>query len=215
MELEIWSDVACPFCYIGKRQIEAALERFDHRDDVQVRWRSFQLDPTTPKVVDGTIDELLATKYGRSVEEAHEMNARVIGMAEGVGLRYDFDALKPSNTYDAHRVIQLARERGVQDAVKERLLRGYFVEGERLSDHATLARLAGDAGLDAAEVAGVLADERAYAADVDADLELAREFGLSGVPSFVIDRRYLVTGAQPADALLSALDQAWAERQPA
>lgn len=214
MELEIWSDVACPFCYIGKRQIEAALERFDHRDDVHVRWRSFQLDPTTPKVVDGTIDELLAKKYGRTVEQAREMNAGVIGMAQGVGLAYDFDALKPSNTYDAHRVIQLARERGVQDAVKERLLRGYFVEGERLSDHATLARLAGEAGLDAAEVETMLAGD-AFSADVDADLELAREFGLSGVPSFVIDRRYLVTGAQPADALLSALDQAWAERQTA
>ncbi|MGX6450029.1 DsbA family oxidoreductase [Patulibacter sp. S7RM1-6] len=214
MELEIWSDVACPFCYIGKRQLEAALGRFEHRDEVQVRWRSFQLDPTTPKVVEGTIDEVLAEKYGNTVAEAHEMNARVVGMARTVGLEYDFDALKPSNTYDAHRVIQLARERGVQDAVKERLLRGYFVEGERLSDHATLARLAGDAGLDAAEVERVLADGT-YAEEVDVDLGLARELGLTGVPSFVLDRRYLVTGAQPAEALLAALDEAWAAREPA
>jgi predicted DsbA family dithiol-disulfide isomerase len=214
MKVEIWSDVACPFCYIGKRSFEDALGRFEHADDVEVTWRSFQLDPSMPAAVDGGLDELLARKYGKTPEEARAMNQRVVDMAAGVGLAYRLDRAQPGNTLDAHRLLHLARERGLGDEVKERLLRGYFVEGELLSDHATLARLGAEAGLDADEAGRVLAGD-AYAEAVQAEAAEAQQLGLGGVPAFVLDRRLLVSGAQPADALLGALQQAWDGREVA
>jgi len=214
MQVEIWSDVACPFCYIGKRSFEDALGRFAHRDEVEVTWRSFQLDPTAPPSVEGGLDELLARKYGRTLEQAREMNRGVAEMAAGVGLDYHLEDAKPGNTFDAHRIIHLGRAHGRGPEVKERLLRAYFVEGELLSDHGTLARLAEEAGLDRAEAEEVLASDR-YADDVRADYDAAQQLGLSGVPAFVLDRRFLVTGAQPADAFLTALERAWEGRAPA
>lgn len=211
MKVEIWSDVACPFCYIGKRSFEDALARFEHADDVDVTWRSFQLDPTMPARVEGGLDGLLARKYGKTVEEAQGMNARVVDMAAGVGLEYHLDRAQPSNTLDAHRVLHLARARGLADSVKERLLRGYFVEGELLSDGPTLVRLGAEAGLDPAEVERVLAGDEHEAA-VRAEADEAQGLGLGGVPAFVLDRRLLVSGAQPPEALLGALQQAWESR---
>jgi predicted DsbA family dithiol-disulfide isomerase len=212
MKVEIWSDVACPFCFVGKQTFEDALSRFEHRDGVEVTWRSFQLDPTMPAETQGGLDELLARKYGKTIEEARAMNARVIAMAEDVGLHPDFERARPSNTFDAHRILQLAASHGLADAAEERLFRAYFEEGELLSDHPTLVRLAAEIGLDGAEAERVLAGD-AYADAVTAEITEARELGLNGVPAFVLDRRLLVSGAQPPEAILGALQQAW-ETQP-
>lgn len=214
MKVEIWSDVACPFCYIGKRSFEDALARFEHRDEVDVAWRSFQLDPTMPPSVEGGLNALLAKKYGRSLEEARGMNERVTGMAADVGLTYDLDRALPGNTLDAHRLLHHARARGRESELLERLLRAYFAEGELLSDHPTLVRLATDAGLDPDEAAQALASG-AFADEVRAEGDEAHDLGLGGVPAFVFDRRLLVSGAQPADALLQALGQAWEGRAAA
>lgn len=214
MKVEIWSDVVCPFCYIGKRSFEDALSRFEHRDDVEVAWRSFQLDPSMPRSVEGGLNALLAKKYGRSLEEARGMNERVTGMAAEVGLTYDLDRAQPGNTLDAHRLLHHARARGRESELLERLLQAYFVEGELLSDHATLVRLAGEAGLDT-DAAGQALASGAFEEDVRAEGEEAHDLGLGGVPAFVLDRRLLVSGAQPADALLQALGQAWEGRATA
>jgi predicted DsbA family dithiol-disulfide isomerase len=213
MNIEIWSDVVCPWCYIGKRRFEAALARFAHRDDVEVVWRSFELDPTAPPIRTDDHATRLAAKYGMSREQALANHERLTQMAAQEGLAFDFEKSRSGNTLDAHRLLHLARERGVQDAVKERLFRAYFTEGEPIGDPATLVRLVSDAGIPAADAQAVLGSD-AYAADVRADESEARELGINGVPFFVLDRRYGVSGAQPADVLLQALEQAWSDAHP-
>jgi predicted DsbA family dithiol-disulfide isomerase len=214
VQVEIWSDVVCPWCAIGKRRFETALERFPHRDAVTVRWRSFELDPSAPREHEGDPAARLAAKYGVGVDEARAMNARVTAAAAEEGWEFHLETARGGNTVDAHRLLHLAAERSVQDAVKERFLRGYFVEGERIGDADTLVRLAAEAGLDAHEARGVLASDR-YRDAVRADEEQAQAYGISGVPFFVVDARYGVSGAQPADALLQVLETAWAESRPA
>lgn len=213
MQVEIWSDVVCPWCAIGKRRFEAALAGFEHREDVDVRWRSFELDPAAPRSVPGGATQRLADKYGVSLEQARAMQQRVVDAGAGDGLSFRFDSAKPGSTVDAHRLLHLAAERGVQGAVKERLLRAYFTEGEPIADAPTLVRLAGEAGLDPAEAAAVL-DSDAYTAEVRADQAEARALGIQGVPFFVLDRKYGVSGAQPAEVLLEVLRQAWAAAHP-
>ena len=213
MKVEIWSDVVCPWCYIGKRRFEDAVGRFPHAADIEVVWRSFELDPSAPSDGDLGLVERLATKYGVSREEAKAMNERVSRLADDEGLAFRLDIARPGNTFDAHRLLHLAAERGVQDAVKEQLLAAYQTQGERISDLDVLARVAVAAGLDAAEVALVLAGD-AYAEAVRNDEREAQQLGVRGVPFFVIDRRYGVSGAQPSDVLLAALQQAWDERSP-
>ncbi len=207
LALEIWSDVVCPWCYVGKRRLEAALEMLPDRDDVEVRWRSFQLDPEAPLARDVPADEHLAAKYGMSVEDARALNEQMTELAAGEGLEYHLDRTRGGNTFDAHRLIQLGAARGVQDAVKERLMRGYFTEGEEVSDHQTLVRLGADAGLDPHEARAVLASD-AYADDVRGDEALARRMGIRGVPYFVLNRRFGVSGAQPAELLVQAFERA-------
>lgn len=204
--LEVWSDVACPFCYIGKRNLEAALERFPHRDDVSVVWRSFQLDPSAPVEPAGDMYDMLAAKYGGTRDEARARTASVVAMAADAGLTYDMDAARPSNTFDAHRLIHLAASLDRQDAMNERLLAAYFTEGAVLSDHATLRRLALEVGLPAERVDAVLAGDE-FADAVGRESAEAQQLGLGGVPSFVFDRRGAVTGAQPPEVLLAALEQ--------
>jgi predicted DsbA family dithiol-disulfide isomerase len=211
MQIEIWSDVVCPWCAIGKRRLEHALERFEHRDDVEVLWRSFELDPTAPATIDVDLIDRLADKYGVSRAEAEAMNARVSGIAAEEGLAFRLDIAKPGNTFDAHRVLHLAAAHGLQGPVGERLLAGYQAEGEPIADHDALVRLAVEGGLDAAEVRAVLASDR-FADAVRADEAEARELGVRGVPFFVFDRRYAVSGAQPTELLLEVLEQAWRER---
>ncbi|MFA4928961.1 MAG: DsbA family oxidoreductase [Patulibacter sp.] len=204
--LEVWSDVACPFCYIGKRSLEAALDRFEHRDDVSVVWRSFQLDPSAPVEPAGDMYDMLAAKFGGSREDARAKTENVVAMAAQSGLTYDMDAARPSNTFDAHRMIHLAASLDRQDAMNERLLAAYFTEGAVLADHGTLRRLAVEVGLPAERVEAVLAGDE-FADAVRHESQEAQQLGLGGVPAFVFDRRGAVAGAQPPEVLLSALEQ--------
>ena len=207
MKVEIWSDVVCPWCYIGKRRFETALARFDHAADVEVEWRSFQLNPAQPRGAREPLEESLARKMGGTVEQARAMNARVTELAAAEGLEYHFETYRVVNTFDAHRVMHLAKAHGLGTEAHERLLRAQLVEGEILEDHDTLVRLAAEVDLEVDETRRVLASD-AYAADVEADMALARAFGAGGVPFFVIDRRYGVSGAQPAELFLEALETA-------
>ena len=213
MKIEIWSDVVCPWCYIGKRRIEAALARFSHADEVGVIWRSFELDPAAPAVHEVGNVERLARKYGVSTEQAEAMLHRMTSVAEGEDLQFRLDIAKPGNTFDAHRLLHLAFERGVQDDLKEALLAAYQTEGESISSHEVLTKRAVGVGLAEAEVREVLDGDR-YGAEVRRDEAEAHEIGVSGVPFFVIDRRYAVSGAQDSDVLLEVLERAWSERTP-
>jgi len=213
MKVEIWSDVVCPWCYVGKRRFESALKSFEHKADVEVRWRSFELDPGAPPVRDGDPVARLAEKYGISRAQAEANNDRLSALATAEGLEYHLDRLRSGNTFDAHRLLHLAADEGVQDAVKERFMLGYFTQTEAIGEHETLVRLAADAGLDEARVREVLASDR-YADDVRADEKQAAAYGISGVPFFVVDERYGVSGAQPAEVLLQTMQQAWADANP-
>jgi predicted DsbA family dithiol-disulfide isomerase len=216
LELEVWSDIACPWCYVGKRRLETALQRFPHADQVTVTWRAFELDPGAPKQQDSKVShaERIARKYGMSVAQAQKSTDNLVQVARGEGLTFDFEHIRSGNTFDAHRLIHLGHERGVQDAVKERMMKAYFEQGELMSDHGTLVRLAVEAGLDEREATDVLASDT-YAREVRAEEAQARELGISGVPCFVLGRRFAVSGAQSAEVMLSALQQAWSEHAAA
>ena len=213
MKVEIWSDVVCPWCYIGKRHFEQALAQFAHRDAVEVIWRSYQLDPTAPRNGSQTATEHLAAKRGIPVAQAAAMTAHVTALAAQEGLEYHLDRAPHTNTFDAHRLIHLAATHGQQDAMKERLLHAYFTEGAAVGDPETLVPLAAEAGVPAEEARAML-DSDAYAAEVRADVRRARAFGINGVPFFAVDEKYGVSGAQPAEVLLEVLEQAWAEAHP-
>jgi len=214
MDVEIWSDIACPWCYIGKRRFEAALARFEHRDDVRVTWRSFELDPSAPAEREGERAARLAEKYGITVERAREMERRLTETAAGEGLDFRFELARSGATFDAHRLLHLAAEHGMQDAMKERLLRAYFSQGELMSDRETLVRLAVEAGLPEDDVRQMLANDR-FAEEVREDERTAGAFGISAVPTFVVDRKLGVSGAHPPEALLELLREGWARRTPA
>jgi predicted DsbA family dithiol-disulfide isomerase len=211
MKVEIWSDLVCPWCYVGKRRFEAALARFDQRDDIDVVWRSFELDPGAPRQRELAGAEHLARKYGMSLEQAEASQLRLTELAAAEGLEYHLDRTAGGNSFDAHRLLHLAAASGVQDTLQERLLRAYFTDGEAIGRPDVLERLAPEAGLDAHEVAEVLAGER-FGEDVRADEQRAHLLGINGVPFFAIDERYGISGAQPSDLILSALEQAWAEQ---
>lgn len=212
LRVEVWSDIACPWCYVGKRRLEAAIARMPSPRDVEVVWRSFELDPTAPRVRRARTPyaERLARKYRSSLAQANAMIERMTSVGAAEGLAFRFDRVRPGNTFDAHRVLHLARERGVQGAVKERLMRAYFTDGEAIGDRKALARLAGEAGLDPGEVRRVLAGD-AYAGAVRADEDEARRNGIHAVPFLGIGDGYAVTGAQPVEVMHGALVQAWAE----
>jgi predicted DsbA family dithiol-disulfide isomerase len=213
VQIEIWSDVVCPWCAIGKRRFETALAGFEHADEVEVRYRSFELDPTTPREFEGNSTQRLADKYGVPLAQAQAMKQRVVDAAAGEGLDFRLDDARPGNTVDAHRLLHLAADRGRQAELKERLLLAYFTEGRRIGDPATLAELAAEAGLDPDEARTVLESDK-YLAEVRDDQATARALGISGVPVFVLDRAYGVSGAQPAEVLLGALRQAWTAAHP-
>jgi predicted DsbA family dithiol-disulfide isomerase len=213
VDVEIWSDIACPWCYIGKRRFEAALARFEHRDAVQVTWRSFELDPAAPREREGDRSERIAEKYGISVARAREMENQLTDAAAGEGLEFRFDIARSGATFDAHRIVHLAHEHGLQDAMKERLLRAYFSEGELVGDRETLVRLAVELGIAEDEVRQTLASDR-YAEQVRDDERTAARFGISAVPTFVVDRALGASGAHPPEALLELLREGWANRSP-
>jgi len=208
VKIEIWSDVVCPWCYVGKRNLEAALAEFPHADQVEVEWRSFELDPNTPTRVGLSMDEVLERKYGMTPAQATDANRKMTELAASVGLEYHLDRVQIGNTFDAHRVIHLAAHEGLGGAMKERLLRAYFTEGRAISDPATLASLGAEVGLDPDRVAEVLSSGE-YADEVRADEARAVELGSTGVPFFVLDGRFGVPGAQPSDVLLRLLHRVW------
>lgn len=213
MKVEIWSDVVCPWCYIGQRRFERALSQFAHRDDVEVVHRSFQLDPTAPADQTEPTPDRLARKYGTSVAQAKAMMQRVEQTAASDGLEYHLEGTLSGNTLDAHRVLHLAKECGLQHEALERFYRAYFTEGQSVFDTPSLVRLAAEAGLDPAEVQRVL-DEGTYADEVQADGYEAMSLGVQGVPFFVVDGRYGISGAQPVELFAQALAQAWADSHP-
>jgi predicted DsbA family dithiol-disulfide isomerase len=211
VKVEIWSDVVCPWCYIGKRHFEQALASFEHRDDVEVTWRSFELDPGQPGAYDGDLSQALADKYGTSREQARTMIDGMVERARSVGLEYDLHGAKPANTFDAHRLIHLAAAHGLQDAAEERLFRAHMSEKADVGDRPTLVRLAGEIGLDEAEAEAALVGD-AYADAVREDERHASRIGVTGVPFFVIDGAFGISGAQPAELMLAGLRQAHAAR---
>jgi len=207
--VEVWSDIVCPWCYLGKRRLEAALARFEHADRVDVVWRSFELEPDAPREA-GSRRDLLRSRYGMTAEQAEERDAQMTALAAAEGLEYRPDLAQLGNTFDAHRVLHAARAAGLQAQAKERLLKGYFSEGRKLTDADTLVELAADAGLDP-DAARTALTEGSFGEDVRADEREAAAIGITGVPFFVLNRRYAVSGAQPSDLLLQALERTWAE----
>ena len=207
MDIDIWSDIACPWCYVGKRRLEAALASFDGADEVELRWHSFELDPSAPAAYEGAYVDRVAQKYGSSREQVSERLEAMREMASAEKLELNFERIRAGNTFDAHRLLQLAREHRIQDALKERLMRAYHAEGELVSDHAVLRRLGGEAGLPAGDLDALL-DGDAYSEQVRADEHTAQQLGIDAVPFFIIDRRLAARGALDAPQLLGALRQA-------
>ncbi|HNU56699.1 MAG TPA: DsbA family oxidoreductase [Flavobacteriales bacterium] len=211
MTIEIWSDVVCPFCYIGKREFEAALARFEHKAEVTVVWKSFELDPNAPQRSEHDMYGMLSNRYGISRAEAQARVQGVVERAKTVGLDYHMDKAIISSSFDAHRLIQFAKTKGKGAEAEERLFKAYFVDGIHIADHAALTRMGVEIGLEEAEVSTMLASTR-FTEEVRADEREAQQLGVRGVPFFVIDRRYGVSGAQHSDHFLGALQQAWKER---
>lgn len=210
MKIEIWSDVVCPWCYIGKRRLESALSRFPHRSQVEIIWRSFELDPNAPHHFEGTANERLAKKYGMSPAQAAAAHDRITTLGAQEGLDYHFETAQYGNSFDAHRLIHLAAFHGLQGAMKERLLKAYFVDGLPISDRETLIQIASEMGIASEEARRVLESD-AYAKDVRADEERAVKIGIHGVPFFLVNQKHGISGAQPSETFLELLQQVWAE----
>ena len=213
MKVQIWSDVMCPFCYIGKRRFEQALQEFESKEDIEIEWKSFQLNPhlkTDPSV---NITQYLADIKGWTIDHARQMNDHVTQMAAEVGLSYDFDKAVVANSFNAHRFAHLAKQNGKGDEAEEALFNAYFTDGKNIDDHATLAALGESIGLSKAVVEETLSSNQ-YATEVKQDIEQARQLGISGVPFFVMDNKYGVSGAQTVPVFLQTLQKAhseWAE----
>lgn len=210
LQVEVWSDLVCPWCYIGKRQLERALERFEHRDSVDVTWRSFELTPNE-RPEPYLLNDYYAQARGLAPAEIAEKHERVTSIAAELGLEYRLDLAQLGNTFDGHRLIHLAADHGLQEAANERLLSAYMTEGRAISDRATLADLAAEIGIDRGEALDAL-ETGLHAEDVRNDERLAGDLGISAVPFFVFDRHYGASGAQPADYLLAVLEQSWTEK---
>ena len=217
MKIEIWSDIVCPWCYIGKRRLESALTDFgaSHPEaEVEIVWRSYQLDPSAPVVPDRSVAEHLGAKYGGGPVAGQQMIDRVEAVAAEEGLLYRLAEARRANTVDAHRLLHLAADEGRQGALKEALLAAYFLHAENVADPDVLARVSGEVGLDEVRVKEVLTGDE-YADAVEADIRQAAAYGATGVPFFVVDGRYGVAGAQPVEAFAQVLERAWADAHPA
>lgn len=214
LRVDIWSDIACPRCYIGKRRFEEALAQFPHRDAVKVTWHSYQLDPSLPERYDGTEAEYLAQAKGMPAEQVEQMLGQVAEQAAGEGLEFDWDALVPANSMRAHHLLHLAAERGVDvSAVKDDLLSAHFERGQAISDVEVLVEIGGRHGLDAEAVRAAM-DDDGIAAAVRGDIQTARSTGITGVPFYVLEDKYAISGAQPADLFGQALQKVWEEMDP-
>lgn len=207
IKVEIWSDVMCPFCYIGKRKFEQALLEFENRNEVEIEWKSFQLNPTMKTDPKKNINQYLAEVKGWTLEQAKQMNMQVTQMAREVGLHYDFDKAVVANSFDAHRVAQLAKRRGKGDATEEALFKAYFTEGKNIADPEVLVQLGLQIGLEAEEIRTVLESDQ-FATEVQADMQQAQQIGVRGVPFYLMNGKFAVSGAQPAEVFLSALTKA-------
>ena len=208
IEIEIWSDVMCPFCYIGKRKFETALERFEHKDKVNVIWKSYLLDPGLVSDSTKSIHQHLTVSKGWTPDYAKEMGKHVSAMAKEEGLQYNLDQVKVANTFDAHRLIQMAKQKNRGDEMEEFLFRAYFTEGKNLADPEVLKAIASLIGIENEEVETMLRG-KGYAKEVLEDLKAAEDIGVSGVPFFVFNRKFAVSGAQPSETFLKALKKAW------
>jgi protein disulfide-isomerase len=215
MTVEVWSDVMCPFCYLGKRRFASALAQLPHGDDIEVIWKSFQLNPSLETDPDISVSQYLAREKGLDVRVAEQMNDRVARMSRQDGPIYNFDDVVVANTFDAHRLIHFAKDQGRQDEAAERLFSAYFTDGKNVDDRATLVELGREIGLDSDAVSEML-ESGAYTDEVNADIEEARQLGINGVPFFVFDRNYVVSGAQESSVFQQALERSiaeWRERQ--
>lgn len=209
LRIDVWGDVVCPFCYLGKRQLELAVERFDPTVTIEIHHRAFELDPNSPENYSQTLPELLSKKYGMTVEQAETQHRRMEKAASDLGMTWDMHRCLPSNTFHAHRLIALAKTQGLEEAMTERLFRSYFSEGGRPADRTLLANLANEVGVSGAEA---LLEGDQFAEQVREDEAVAQELGITGVPSILIDGRFMVMGAQGADEILSVMERAWARR---
>lgn len=212
MKVEIWSDVMCPFCYIGKRRFEDALQQFEHRDAIEIEWKSFQLNPdleTDPTI---NINQYLADKKGWTIDHAQQMNDHVTKMAAEAGLTYNLDKAIVANSFKAHRFSHFAKNHGLGIAAEEALFKAYFTDSKNIDDNDTLIELGEQIGLDAADVKQVL-ESNAYAADVKHDIETAQHLGIQGVPFFVLNNKYAVSGAQAVPVFEQTLQKAYADWQ--
>lgn len=213
MKVEIWSDYGCPFCYIGKRKFELALDRFAHKEQIETVFRSFELDPSADPNSNVSTYHMLAAKYGMSLEKAKETTVNVSEQAAAVGLTFNFDDTVTTNTFDAHRVVHLAAQHGKDKAVSERLFKAHFTDGENIGNRERLAALAAEAGLDAAAVAEML-ETNQFADAVRGEEAEGNQLGIRGVPFYVVDRKYAVSGAQSPEVFLDTLNKAWSEKHP-
>ena len=204
MKIEIWSDYVCPFCYIGKRHLELALKSLGLKEDVDIVFRSFELNPMAKKTYEGTIHEIIADKYGLSVAQAKASNDQIVAQAKSVGLNYNFDNLQPTNTFDAHRLTHFAHTEGKMLQLSERLLKAYFVDSLNLSDHETLADLAAEVGINREKALSILSSDQ-YSDDVRLDEQLATTRRITGVPYFVFNETYELSGAQPVSVFEKVL----------
>jgi predicted DsbA family dithiol-disulfide isomerase len=206
ISIDVWSDLLCPFCYIGARHLELALARFEP-GIATLRWRSFQLDPAAERVSALSNAERLARKYGRTVAWARQLHVEIARRGEAVGLRFDFDRVTPTNSFDAHRLTHLATARGLGNAAQHRLFEAHFAHGQSMGDRLVL-QAAGEAiGLDADEVRALLAGDE-FGDAVRTDIDKARDIGITGVPFFLFNRQLMISGAQPVDVFVAALDRA-------
>ncbi len=210
MKIEIWSDVICPFCYIGKRNFEKALEEFADKDHVEVVWKSFQLDPSLPETASESYEEYLTKRKGMPSEQVKGMLTNVTEMAKQAGLEYHLDRSVIVNSQKAHLLLQFAKSKGLGNEAEERLFRGFFTEGADIADLDTLVRLGKEIGLDENETKLIFDDEK-YRYEMTQDIQEAQSLGVSGVPFFVFDRKYAVSGAQPSEAFADTLSKSYAE----
>lgn len=213
MKVEIWSDVACPWCYLGKHRFESALDQFAHKDQVEITWRSFELAPDAPAISDISVNQMLMKKYGMTMEQSLATNERMTALGAQDGIEFHLEKAQYGNTFDAHRLLHLAAKHNLQDAAKERLFKAYFSEGAAIGDTETLVKAVSEVNIDADEARAVLNSD-AFADEVRADEQRARTFGIQGVPFFAIDEKYGISGAQPTSAFKQVLDQVWAESHP-
>jgi len=212
MKIEIWSDFVCPFCYIGKRKLEEALSGFPDKDQVEIEFKSFQLDPNASLYTGQDFYESMAIKFG-SVEQAKQMTAAITEQAKLVGLDFRFDTMKPTNTYDAHRLTKFATEQGKGAVLSEKLLYANFTESKDVGNIEVLAEIAEAAGLEKEAALAVLQNTQAYEKEVHTDIAEARQFGITGVPFFILNRKYAISGAQPTETFVQALDKVWKEEK--